>query len=238
MQGATQNRERPALHIHISIRAPHAGCDWFIQSSSSVPGRFQSTHPMRGATKVRHKIKNVHLYFNPRTPCGVRHEPSIKRLTKQQNFNPRTPCGVRRLPELPDRQARHFNPRTPCGVRLIVSFFGLCLRKISIHAPHAGCDRQTQRHRESSSQNFNPRTPCGVRHAKKDAKKADSAISIHAPHAGCDSAGNASQTPPSLFQSTHPMRGATLEEQILTGQVTIFQSTHPMRGATSSEPCE
>ena len=33
---------------------------------------------------------------------------------------------------------------------------------ISIHAPHAGCD-QIQRHTVSGGVDFNPRTPCGVR---------------------------------------------------------------------------
>ena len=57
-------------------------------------------------------------------------------------------------------------------------------------------------------------------------------ISIHAPHAGCDDT-----FPPTgttlvvLFQSTHPMRGATELDD--NGAVKIpFQSTHPMRGAT------
>ena len=34
--------------------------------------RFQSTHPVRGATFVPGLNVFSHLYFNPRTPCGVR----------------------------------------------------------------------------------------------------------------------------------------------------------------------
>ena len=34
---------------------------------------FQSTHPLRGATRASHRRDNArHGYFNPRTPCGVR----------------------------------------------------------------------------------------------------------------------------------------------------------------------
>ena len=58
-------------------------------------------------------------------------------------------------------------------------------RTISIHAPHAGCDcgnADAMRH----DPYFNPRTPCGVRLGNAD--KFNMIL---------------------LFQSTHPMRGAT-----------------------------
>ena len=38
-----------------------------------------------------------------------------------------------------------------------------------------------------------------------------------------------------IFQSTHPVRGATLT-LILRRSPTIFQSTHPVRGATPLPP--
>ena len=80
--------------------------------------RFQSTHPVWGATcaykpdwfdalwisihaprvgcdQAVESSASFSAYFNPRTPCGVRllnlHSVSLKTL----NFNPRTPCGVR-----------------------------------------------------------------------------------------------------------------------------------------------
>ena len=58
--------------------------------------------------------------------------------------------------------------------------------------------------------NFNPRTPCGVRPCK-------------------DANNNASL----VFQSTHPMRGATYHGDQWRG-LKKFQSTHPMRGATEN----
>ena len=126
----------------------------------------------------------------------------------------------------------YFNPRTPCGVRRgrpLIAFFG---QRISIHAPLAGCDD-----------------------GKKDFS-IDDIISIHAPLAGCDRAGSAPpavcryfnpRTPcgvrrtnttshlrSDLFQSTHPLRGATVAfVQISTDLIVIFQSTHPLRGATA-----
>ena len=56
-------------------------------------------------------------------------------------------------------------------------------------------------------------------------------ISIHAPREGCDH-GNANATwRDLLFQSTHPVRGATVNNS--NGVfIYAFQSTHPVRGAT------
>ncbi len=80
---------------------------------------------------------------------------------------------------------------------------------ISIHAPHAGCDRGIGR-LAAAIRYFNPRTPCGVRH----------------------SSGIPTDDASTVFQSTHPMRGATNASISGTTCVRIFQSTHPMRGAT------
>ena len=56
----------------ISIHAPLAGCD---QGNRKIPHnirRFQSTHPLRGATSGEAERPPHFFYFNPRTPCGVR----------------------------------------------------------------------------------------------------------------------------------------------------------------------
>ena len=171
--------------------------------------QFQSTHPMRGATKISDGGKRYYRNFNPRTPCGVR-------LV---------------LPLAGVPLYLHFNPRTPCGVRPLGHQFELVEATISIHAPHAGCDvaergdlrllqkfqsthpmrgaTHRQIPRSACARDFNPRTPCGVRpcrvqrvylhgqfqstHPMRGAtyRKTDNLcttkdISIHAPHAGCD----------------------------------------------------
>ena len=56
-------------------------------------------------------------------------------------------------------------------------------------------------------------------------------ISIHAPHEGCDQNQRNDTYDNYVFQSTHPMRGATATGKVTAG-LTQFQSTHPMRGAT------
>ena len=111
------------------------------------------------------------------------------------------------------------------------------MRKIiSIHAPHAGRD-QNAGQCKVCLRYFNPRAPCGARLKQIDWTKQYS-----------------------QFQSTRPMRGATITERPsgLTRSISIhaphagrdnyvpvsaaityeFQSTRPMRGATVQPPPE
>ena len=59
-------------------------------------------------------------------------------------------------------------------------------------------------------------------------------ISIHAPREGCD-ARKLDLTATYVFQSTHPVRGATLSWRLSYRTARRFQSTHPVRGATASK---
>ena len=56
-------------------------------------------------------------------------------------------------------------------------------------------------------------------------------ISIHAPREGCDEIVCGGIVVFLTFQSTHPVRGATVSMPAKL-MVFIFQSTHPVRGAT------
>ena len=147
---------------------------------------FQSTHPMRGATNSRKRFYSQGVYFNPRTPCGVRRcwrHRTVERL-KFQSTHPMR--GATSMFSWPRRSFTNFNPRTPCGVRRTPARKGERGTGISIHAPHAGCD-------SSAVFTFLSRI----------------LISIHAPHAGCDAGSGRRFNDAKLFQSTHPMRGAT-----------------------------
>ena len=127
-------------------------------------GVFQSTLPLRGATRMIFEYFPMVDHFNPRSPCGERpdgrHHPH-----RACDFNPRSPCGERPpacsttgttpasfQSTLPLRGAtrvgngavhdRHdFNPRSPCGERPITEST------------------------TSASSHFNPRSPCGERRA-------------------------------------------------------------------------
>ena len=145
--------------------------------------------------------------FNPRAPCGAR-----LRLRGpfpyRWRFNPRAPCGARPLSA--PRYGYHagFNPRAPCGARLVIylppRLEGLfqstrpvrgatCLQQnqqnitaVSIHAPRAGRD------------------------SDYEALSRIVGVSIHAPRAGRDPEKCCNPEHVPSFQSTRPVRGATL----------------------------
>ena len=106
----------PQPSQQISIHAPHARCDFTTFSTLFNSVLFQSTHLMRGATS-----------------------PSLY------------------LPKLVN-----FNPRTSCEVRHVVTYSQQMKHLISIHAPHARCDI-TQGSHKTIQIYFNPRTSCEVR---------------------------------------------------------------------------
>ena len=58
--------------IIISIHAPREGCDPTGRVYQDFDGKFQSTHPARGATSRAGTSSSLSTYFNPRTPRGVR----------------------------------------------------------------------------------------------------------------------------------------------------------------------
>ena len=106
--------------------------------------------------------------------------------------------------------ALNFNPRPPCGGRRLCS----C---------HTGRSRLY----------FNPRPPCGGRHSIPAADVAPTVISIHAPRAGGDAHDTLAVCFTAQFQSTPPVRGATLY-RVTKKERWTFQSTPPVRGATAT----
>ncbi len=151
------------MKLSISIHAPRAGCD---------PGQI--------GTAIYQDSD-----FNPRTPCGVR--PSS--------------CGAAPVDGVFQSTHPVRGATRPCRgapeSRL----------SISIHAPRAGCDKKTK------------------------AATIILLISIHAPRAGCDDVLTGDVSFENVFQSTHPVRGATRFASA-TEATRKFQSTHPVRGAT------
>ena len=122
----------------ISIHAPRAGCDQ--NDGSNCDNAVISIHaPRAGCDRSAGGNSATVLYFDPRTPCGVRLKPfspkqrrlifrsthPVRGATTEEcallfhpaHFDPRTPCGVRRLLLTHALLEYHFDPRTPCGVR-------------------------------------------------------------------------------------------------------------------------
>ena len=115
--GCDASISHSGIYYSISIHAPHAGCDRLDNMCIALKLRFQSTHPMRGATGCTECIER-------RVPISI--------------HAPHAGCDWCTAPR--DGQQDDFNPRTPCGVRRRNSGKGRFVWDISIHAPHAGCD--------------------------------------------------------------------------------------------------
>ena len=146
---------------------------------------FQSTLPVRGATRQSPPSEPRYSNFNPRSPCGERRKIKISSGVKS-HFNPRSPCGERHLPGGNAAWVFYFNPRSPCGERPEDLRAEALEMMISIHAPRAGSDLSLAACRKNPQSNFNPRSPCGERR-----------------EAGAGEGDGES------FQSTLPVRGAT-----------------------------
>ena len=280
MRGATGILGSTDTNNGISIHAPHAGCDSYSSRMCSYSSRFQSTHPMRGATARAIYLTAFPRYFNPRTPCGVRHvaEEGSSRgghisihaphagcdllidiwiLSCFMYFNPRTPCGVR--PCSTPRRCRASRFQSTHPMRGATETMYSTATEAAFQSTHPMRGATPQRLGSSaamptfqsthpmrgatplsdalrlSRRHFNPRTPCGVRLDTKTGGRRAVRISIHAPHAGCDAYSPDRSRQNALFQSTHPMRGATspLARMAAISAISIHA---PARGATNGRP--
>ena len=165
------------------------------------------------------------------------------------NFNPRPPCGERQYGQVVFLDEIQFQSTPPMRgatykvVELVVYTY------ISIHAPHAGSDpfvtvlicpfypyfnpRPPCGERQISSvcclfsSNFNPRPPCGERPPDEPICAPFPDISIHAPHAGSDPCIFGYCHFGFKFQSTPPMRGATVDIDILAHKQFNFNPRPP-----------
>ena len=124
----------------ISLHAPREGCDGITAVYEELEQVFQSTHPARGATRraIIRRARNL-LYFNPRTPRGVRLLPWCV-TARRSSFSvpaPREGCDTGRWARFGYFAISIHAPREGCDwSTLHTSQSGV----ISIHAPREGCD--------------------------------------------------------------------------------------------------
>ena len=138
VRGATGLERSPVWDDIISIHAPRAGSDndtlrqvlavlhfnprspcgerLRLQLEEQAKEEFQSTLPVRGATRNEDGTPKLPKHFNPRSPCGER-PPSLLGSPRSPYFNPRSPCGERPRCGAGMRTPPDFNPRSPCGER-------------------------------------------------------------------------------------------------------------------------
>ena len=79
--------------------------------------KFQSTRPLRGATYCWRCRCCSHYNFNPRAPCGARPLSAIYATTFLLFQSTRPLRGATTLDNRSCNQPYHFNPRAPCGAR-------------------------------------------------------------------------------------------------------------------------
>ena len=168
---------------HISIHAPRAGSDAPTAPICSMRAAFQSTLPVRGATKAKF------------------------RRTAVRAFQSTLPVRGATLPFLSAPMPSLISIHAPRAGSDVPQPRRWCSRPISIHAPRAGSDalgnwgilsgkdfnprspcgeRQPLFQALAPPGNFNPRSPCGERPFSTTVEKSVETISIHAPRAGSD----------------------------------------------------
>ena len=147
------------------------------------------------------------------------------------HFNPRAPYGARPGAGIGPAARDAISIHAPHTGRDIPAPASNFVSRISIHAPHTGRD-ETNTPPAAQHPNFNPRAPYGARPASGMGVTRRQQISIHAPHTGRDRWTDRPQPVPCGFQSTRPIRGATLFRLSRFLRCRIFQSTRPIRGAT------
>ena len=152
----------------ISIHAPLAGCDL-------------TPPPPDGGITI-----SIHA---PLAGCDAGHGRSKHR---RGDFNPRTPCGVRHLYTSCMRWPRIFQSTHPLRGATRSMRTNRGVRRISIHAPLAGCDASDHgwRFDQVMISIHAPLAGCDAGHTLP---RNCGRISIHAPLAGCDPARSAAR---------------------------------------------
>ena len=235
----------------ISIHAPLAGCD--VAAITFVSLAEISIHaPLAGCDVLRCRDVGRGIYFNPRTPCGVRLHVSA-RVCRRPDFNPRTPCGVRHgrvchqtvgnkfqsthplRGATPNTRAcrtpQIFQSTHPLRGATAVGIHQVGKQIISIHAPLAGCDTNPCEI-EGDKTIFQSTHPLRGATVIIGGKDSNGNISIHAPLAGCDLHRRGSTLADVHFNPRTPC-GVRHRVYSYIRQENEFQSTHPLRGATN-----
>ena len=189
----------------ISIHAPLAGCDAPAQdieiscinfnprtpcgvrqqevANALATGVFQSTHPLRGATKIpgSANLCNLISIHAPLAGCdfvAVGGRPKRKISIHAPLAGCDLTCGNIYRPLV------HFNPRTPCGVRPVHRSQQRCCRRFQSTHPLRGATFSSPLSMYCATfQSTHPLRGATRCHALPRARLR---ISIHAPLAGCD----------------------------------------------------
>ena len=196
---------KPAMANDFNPRTP-CGVRPACRPRVPRPPRFQSTHPLRGATfSVTSRMWG--LVFQSTHPLrgATYKQQGLCPASLISIHAPLAGCdgGYLRGAGYPSK----FQSTHPLrGATRLMCAPVYCEKFQSTHPLRGATTALTAS--LTGGTDFNPRTPCGVRPGK----------------AQYDAHGHG-------FQSTHPLRGATFVANTMKAAY-IFQSTHPLRGAT------
>ena len=212
MRGATVT-VWSGIHVgqdQISIHTPHAGSDTYPNHVQFDDRAFQSTLPMRGATCIAPNMIRAPLGFQSTLPMrGATGFPPVVAVLFIISIH---------TPQMRGAE-QHRQPAGADGIN------------ISIHTPHAGSDRGL-RSRQGRPLRFQSTLPMrGATITFPPVVAVLFIISIHTPHAGSDAARKLAPFSDSNFNPHSPCGERRLSWSTAY-QPTEFQSTLPMRGAT------
>ena len=167
--------------------------------------RFQSTRPMRGATKTRmctptRVIVSIHAPHAGRdtdvstyvrkndvsihAPHAGRDRVAALSRYVAGRFNPRAPCGARQQGASSWAVRRCFNPRAPCGARRMGTYLSTSSDGFQSTRPMRGATCLCGRYRHYADVSIH--APHAGRDQAATLSDLFGKVSIHAPHAGRD----------------------------------------------------
>ncbi len=205
------------------------------QRASGLHQGFQSTLPVWGATEPGPAVEPVCVYFNPRSPCGERHEDTRKGI-QTEDFNPRSPCGERQQPSHPGKLLHQFQSTLPVwGATPVFPLPRGVGSSFQSTLPVWGATFDPTVD-NGQPVNFNPRSPCGERPARKQLELTRPDISIHAPRVGSDQHG---PLQPGRCQDFNPRSpcGERLSRLVILAGINIISIHAPRVGSDFSALC-
>ena len=192
--------------------------------------KFQSTHPLRGATGDTPRRAPNQIFQSTHPLRGAtRWLRWLHQAEKRISIHaPLAGCDAPDRP--PSAHGRPISIHAPLAGCDICGLLSLVCARISIHAPLAGCDK-LQAFDAHIGNLFQSTHPLRGATAGMLILAAIVLISIHAPLAGCDPI--ALRLLSRLSISIHaPLAGCDLPAGVSACSQPTFQSTHPLRGAT------
>ena len=209
---------------------PVRGATFLAFSSRPICSRFQSTRPVRGATSARHSDFAVSPFQSTRPVRGATHvDAAMKRVdTLFQSTRPVRGATYEALKDgkvsmfqstrpvrgatgefaPSEERAQSFNPRAPCGARRRLRGQRRPHVEVSIHAPRAGRDAGALVAAHAAVVSIH--APRAGRDVLDSLAHLLARVSIHAPRAGRDLDVRVQEVELMQFQSTRPVRGATV----------------------------